>query len=127
MSAARRLLSILVLAAAAGTAQAEDIQGTLTMHWGDPLSGTQAERFNAEIVGKNGYRYAVDTQAALADGLPLLDLGGKDVLASVDTRQKSGARPAPGGPGLEERQRAGTGGRVAPLDEPAVQVRRPHQ
>jgi M6 family metalloprotease-like protein len=90
MSAAR-LLAPLVLAAAAGAAQAEDVQGTLTMHWGDPLSGAQAERFNAEIVGKNGYRYAVDAQAALADGLPLLDLGGKDVVASLDGRQKSGA------------------------------------
>lgn len=90
MLAARRLLATL-LVCAAGAAQAEDVQGTLTLQWGDPLSGTQEEHFAAEIVGKNGYRYAVDTQAALADGLPLLDLGGKDVVASMDSRQKSGA------------------------------------
>lgn len=89
MHAARRFLAALVLASGAAAVQADDIEGTLTMQWGDPLSGSTAERLSAEIVGKNGYRYAVDPQAAYADGIALHDLAGKDVLASTAGRQKS--------------------------------------
>lgn len=85
-----RLLAIVALAFVAGAATAADVQGVLTMHWGDPLSGEQRERFSAQIVGESGYSYAVDARQALDDGLSLLDLSGKDVVASFHPRQKSG-------------------------------------
>ena len=91
MASSLRRLAPLLLASVAGTASAADVQGVLTLHWGDPVSGNQQERFRAQIVAKNGYTYEVDAQQALDDGLPLLDLGGKDVSASLGERQKSGA------------------------------------
>jgi M6 family metalloprotease-like protein len=90
MAPSSRRLASLLLATVAGSATAADVQGVLTLHWGDPLSGEQQEQFRAQVVAKNGYTYDIDTALALQEGLPLLDLGGKDVAASLGARQKSG-------------------------------------
>jgi hypothetical protein len=76
----------------AGAAGAADIEGTLTLRWGDPLNGAAGgEKLQAEIAGKRGYTYAIDAAQALADGLPLFDMNGDEVVASVDASRKTGA------------------------------------
>ncbi len=85
-------LAAITMALLAGTsaANAADVQGVLTLRWGDPMSDAGgAEQLQAEIVGKNGYTYPVAAKLALADGLPLFDLNGHDVVAVLDARQKS--------------------------------------
>lgn len=82
----------IALSLGAGIAIAADVEGVLTLRWGDPLQhGDTSERLQAEIVSKRGYTYAVDAAAALADGIPLFDLAGNDVVAHLDERRKSDA------------------------------------
>lgn len=88
-TAASLLFGLSLASAATGSA---DVEGVLDLRWGDALDGAaKTEILQAEIVGSNGYTYPVSTQAALADGLPLYELAGKQVVASIDSRQKSGA------------------------------------
>ncbi len=89
----RRLASLALLtglSSAGAAATAADVQGVLTVRWGDPAAtGGTIEKLQAEIIGDNGYTYAVEAKQALADGLPLFEMSGRQVVASVDARRKS--------------------------------------
>jgi len=91
MSSTRRVFACLLLLAASAAAHAGDVQGTLMLRWGDPLAGAQAERLQASIEAQDGRVYGLDTAQAEADGIALHDLAGRDVVARLDARQKSGA------------------------------------
>src|SRR5687767_15896366 len=88
----RFLAATAVLAFASAPVFAADVEGVLTMRWGDPLDTTgkaHVEQLQAEIVGKSGHVYPIDAAAALEAGQPLFAMNGKSVVASLGARQKS--------------------------------------
>lgn len=83
---------LLAMLMAGAAARAADVEGVLTLRWGDAVDGApKTETLQAEIVGKNGYTYQVAAAQALADGLPIYDMNGHDVVASLDARRKTDA------------------------------------
>jgi M6 family metalloprotease-like protein len=84
------LAVFLALVAAPAIAKTVQVEGTLSLRWGDPIDGSAtAPKLQAEIAGKNGYTYAIDAERALAAGLPLLDMNGQEVAGVVDPSRKS--------------------------------------
>jgi M6 family metalloprotease-like protein len=86
----RPLARLALLLALPLSANAADVEGVLTVRWGDPLDGKeQIERLQAEIVGKSGHVYPVAAQEALEAGHSLFELSGRPVVAALDARRKS--------------------------------------
>jgi M6 family metalloprotease-like protein len=89
---AAKLAATALMILATVPALAADVEGVLTLRWGDPLDGSdKTERLQAEIVSKRGYTYPISAEQALEDGLPLFDLAGREVVAAIDERRKSDA------------------------------------
>ena len=91
----RLLAATALLVFASAPVFAADVEGVLTMRWGDPTDTTgkaHVEQLQAEIVGKSGHVYPIDTAAALDAGQPLFAMNGKSVVASLGARQKSDGR-----------------------------------
>lgn len=92
-TALNRLLAAAALLVSASTPVfAADVEGVLTMRWGDPTDASgkaQVEQLQAEIVGKSGHVYPIDATAALDAGQPLFAMNGKSIVASLGSRQKS--------------------------------------
>lgn len=91
---AHRLAAVaaLLLALASAPVFAADVEGVLTLRWGDPVDTTgkaHVEQLQAEIVAQSGHVYPLDAAAALDAGQPLFAMNGKPVVASLGARQKS--------------------------------------
>ncbi|HEY6940746.1 hypothetical protein, partial [Dokdonella sp.] len=89
----RRFLASLALACATPVVAQDLLQGTLELRWGDPDPGAaSASRFEADLVGSDGTRHALDTASALRAAGNLYALAGREIALSTQPGPWPGGR-----------------------------------